>query len=90
MRTYTVPSVHLLDEAARHGLRVMIGVQWPQHVAFLSDRSLTRQIRHDAIAAVRSFGAHPATLMFALGNEIPPAVVRWHGQRRVAYLATGS
>ena len=40
VRTYTVPGEALLDEAARHGLRVMIGVPWTQHVAFLDDRAL--------------------------------------------------
>ena len=28
-------------------------------------------------------GSHPAALMFAVGNEIPPAIVRWHGTARV-------
>ena len=73
----------LLDEAARHGLRVMVGMPWTQHVAFLDDRALVRQIRRDAAAAVRALAAHPASLLFALGNEIPPAVVRWHGQPRI-------
>jgi len=83
VRTYTVPNERLLDEAARHGLRVMAGVPWMQHVAFLDDRHLTRQIRRETAAAVRALASHPAALLFALGNEIPPAVVRWHGQARV-------
>src|SRR5213075_1391954 len=32
---------------------------------------------------VRELGSHPAVLMFALGNEVPPGVVRWHGRSRV-------
>ena len=28
VRTYTPPPVHLLDAAARHNLRVMIGLPW--------------------------------------------------------------
>jgi O-antigen biosynthesis protein len=83
VRTYTVPSEALLDEAARHGLRVMAGVPWTQHVAFLDDRALVRQIRRETAVAVRALASHPAALLFALGNEIPPAVVRWHGQGRV-------
>jgi GT2 family glycosyltransferase len=83
VRTYTVPPFWLLDEAAAHGLRVMAGIPWTQHVAFLDDRRLTRQIRRETAASVRAIAAHPATLLCALGNEIPPAVVRWHGQRRV-------
>jgi hypothetical protein len=83
VRTYTVPTESLLDEAARHGLRVMAGVPWTQHVAFLDDRQLTRTIRRQTAHAVRQLAAHPAALLFALGNEIPPAIVRWHGARRV-------
>jgi GT2 family glycosyltransferase/DNA-binding beta-propeller fold protein YncE len=83
VRTYTVPSEGLLDEAARHGLKVMAGIPWTQHIAFLDNPPLLRQIRRDAAASVRALGSHPAALMFAVGNEIPPAIVRWHGQRRI-------
>src|SRR5262249_41215478 len=47
VRVYTPPKPDLLDEAARHGLRVMIGLPWSQHVAFLDDRALTRTIRRE-------------------------------------------
>jgi O-antigen biosynthesis protein len=83
VRVYTVPDISLLDAAARHGLKVMIGVPWTQHVAFLGDRSLVRGIREQAAATVRALASHPATLLFAVGNEIPPAIVRWHGAPRV-------
>ena len=83
VRTYTPPRPDLLDEAARRGLRVMIGLPWSQHVAFLDDRTLKRAIRRETTAKVRELGTHPAVLMFALGNEIPPGVVRWHGRVRV-------
>jgi GT2 family glycosyltransferase/sugar lactone lactonase YvrE len=83
VRTYTTPSPATLDEAGRHGLRVMVGLPWPQHIAFLGDVQLARRIRRDAVAAVRRLMSHPAVLMFAVGNEIPPAVVRWHGHRLI-------
>ena len=83
VRTYTVPPPRVLDEAARHGLRMMIGLPWPQHVAFLDDPDLCRRVRGDVIARVRELSDHPAALVFALGNEIPAPVVRWHGQARV-------
>ena len=83
VRTYTVPPVGLLDAAMRHGLRVMVGLAWPQHVPFLDDAQLARQIRHGAAATVRRLASHPATLLFAVGNEVPPGIVRWHGQRRI-------
>ncbi len=83
VRTYTPPKPDLLDEAARHGLRVVIGLPWSQHVAFLDDRKLKREIRRQIVAQLVELGRHPAVLMFALGNEIPPGVVRWHGRVRV-------
>ena len=83
VRVYTVPDTALLDCAAEHGLRVMVGVPWAQHLAFLDDAAMARQVRHDVVAAVSAVGRHEATLLCALGNEIPASVVRWHGQPRV-------
>ena len=80
VRTYTPPRADLLDEAARCGLRVMVGLPWSQHVAFLDNRALKRSIRRDLVAQVREIGGHPAVAIMALGNEIPPGVVRWHGR----------
>jgi GT2 family glycosyltransferase len=83
VRIYTPPRPDVLDEAARHGLRVMVGLPWSQHVAFLDDRALKRSIRTDVAAHVKALANHPAILTIALGNEIPPSVVRWHGRVRV-------
>jgi len=83
VRTYTAPGTAVLDEAVRAGLRVMVGLPWPQHVAFLDDPKEARKVRDDVRRTVEALRDHPAILTFALGNEIPPAVVRWHGQARV-------
>jgi GT2 family glycosyltransferase len=83
VRVYTVPELSLLDAALRHGLKVMIGVPWTQHVAFLGDGALVQDIREQAAATVAALASHPAALLFAVGNEIPPAVIRWHGPARV-------
>src|SRR4051794_7256349 len=89
VRTYTAPRRDLLDAAAAEGLRVMVGLPWSQHVAFLDDRSLKRTIRRELTANVAELGDHPALLTFALGNEIPPGVVRWHGRMRVERFLRG-
>jgi GT2 family glycosyltransferase len=83
VRLYTPPRPEMLDEAARWGLRLMVGLPWTQHVAFLDDARLVREIRQQIRSQVRALHAHPSILLFALGNEIPPAVVRWHGAARV-------
>ena len=89
VRTYTPPRRDMLDAAAREGLRVMVGLPWSQHVAFLDDSALKRTIRREIAAKVDELGDHPAVLTFALGNEIPPGVVRWHGQLRVERFLRG-
>ena len=83
VRLYTPPRLELLDEASRHGLRVMVGLPWMQHVAFLDDRATNRSIAKEIVSRVRELGKHPAVALFALGNEIPPGVVRWLGRLRV-------
>ena len=83
VRTYTVPDQRFLDLAQQHGLRIMVGVPWADHVAFLDDRRLSRAIRRDVMARVRAVASHPAVVMLALGNEIPAAIVRWLGPERV-------
>jgi O-antigen biosynthesis protein len=83
LRTYTVPPRWVLDAAYRHRLRVMVGLPWEEHVAFLDDReriaSIEARVRH----AIRQVGDHPAILAYTVGNEIPSGVVRWYGRRRI-------
>jgi O-antigen biosynthesis protein len=83
IRTYTVPPPWLLDLAGAAGLQVMVGLPWEQHVAFLDDRRRLRSIEQRVRDGVRGCARHPAVLCFAVGNEIPAPVVRWHGRRAV-------
>jgi len=82
LRCYTVPPRRLLDSAQRHGLRVMVGLPWEQHVAFLDDAGRADDIERRVRAGVRACAGHPAVLCYAIGNEIPASIVRWHGRRR--------
>ena len=50
VRTYTIPPRWLLDLAAEHGLRVMVGLPWEQHVAFLDEPGARRVDRASACA----------------------------------------
>jgi O-antigen biosynthesis protein len=83
LRTYTPPPRWLLDSAQEHGLRVMAGLAWEQHVTFLDDRELIKTIEARIREGIRACAGHPALLCYSIGNEIPPSIVRWHGRRRI-------
>jgi GT2 family glycosyltransferase len=83
VRTYTVPPRWLLDAAGRHGLYVMVGIPWEQHVTFLDSKRRARDIEKKIRAGVRDCAGHPALLCYSIGNEIPASIVRWHGRRRI-------
>jgi glycosyltransferase involved in cell wall biosynthesis len=86
VRTYTVPPVWLLEEADRNDLYVMAGLAWEQHVAFLDERGRVAAIEASIREQAAACAEHPALLCFAVGNEIPTPIVRWHGRRRVERL----
>ncbi len=83
VRTYTVPPRWLLDTAREHNLRVMVGLPWEQHIAFLDDRKLAKEIERRVREGVKACADHSAVLCFTIGNEIPSSIVRWHGRRRI-------
>jgi GT2 family glycosyltransferase len=85
VRLYTIPPRWLLDAARRHGLYVLVGLPWEQHVAFLQDRHRARSIIQRARAGVSACAGHPAVLGYTIGNEIPAGVIRWHGREAVEH-----
>jgi glycosyltransferase involved in cell wall biosynthesis len=66
--------------AAEHGLKVMVGLAWEQHIAFLDEPGRAKAIIAKVVEQVRACEAHPAILAYALGNEIPAPIARWHGK----------
>lgn len=84
LRTYTPPPIWLLDAARRHGLYVLLGLPWEEHVTFLDDHQRAHDIVERVRGQVRTCAGHPAVLGYAIGNEIPAPIVRWHGARRIA------
>ncbi len=78
------PPRHLLDIAEDFSLRVMVGLQCEQFIGFLEDKKKGFNYVEQVIREkVRSIAHHPALLCYALGNEIPAPMVRWHSRRRV-------
>jgi GT2 family glycosyltransferase len=83
VRVFTVPPKWLLDAAQQAGLRLLVGLPWSQHIAFLDSAAAQHQIRESVIAGVRGCECHSAVFAYLIGNEIPPDVVRWHGAESV-------
>jgi GT2 family glycosyltransferase len=79
VRLYTPPPAWLLDAAAHQDLLVLAGVAWEQHVAFLDDHGRARKIVQRVRDEVAAAAGHPALLGWAIGNEIPAPITRWHG-----------
>jgi O-antigen biosynthesis protein len=82
VRVYGPPERWMLDLAQQHGLLVMVGVPWEQHIAFL-DTGVAGAIEETVRGAIRPCAGHPAVLAYAVGNEIPASIVRWHGHKRI-------
>jgi glycosyltransferase involved in cell wall biosynthesis len=83
VRTYTVPPHWLLDLAYEHGLYIMVGLPWEQHITFLDEPGRAEEILTRIGVEVRQSAGHPAILCYAVGNEIPAPIVRWHGAQRI-------
>ena len=83
IRTYYAPPNWFLDLTDESGINVLIDVPWSKHLCFLDDREHQVEAR-DAVRRAASVGrTHPSVAAYSIGNEIPPDVVRWHGERRV-------
>jgi O-antigen biosynthesis protein len=83
VRTYTVPPRWLLDAAQRHHLRVMVGLAAERSVGYLNDSRRVSRLAGAVYEQVRACAGHPAILCYAVANEIPAAIVRWFGRRRI-------
>lgn len=83
VRIYYVPPRWFLDACAEHGIRCLISIPWAEHVEFLNQRKIRREVEKTVVAAVTAHKGHPAVFGFLVGNEIPSHMVRWLGPRRV-------
>ena len=85
LRCYVPPPEWMIEEAARAELRLMVGIPWPFHMAFLDSPRMTREIREkirSGVIAMRKYGATIAA--YSLGNEVRSDIVRWHGPSAVS------
>ncbi|HXZ87863.1 MAG TPA: glycosyltransferase [Candidatus Binataceae bacterium] len=85
VRTYVPPPPWMFDLAAKNGLRLMVGMPWPFHMAFLDSPQMMRDIRNtirDGVRTMRRFA--DVIFAYSLGNEVRSDIVRWHGPRVVS------
>ncbi|HVA39692.1 MAG TPA: glycosyltransferase [Candidatus Binataceae bacterium] len=85
VRCYVPPPGWMIEAAARAGLRLMVGIPWPFHMAFLDSPRMTREIRESiraGVLAMRQYG--DAIAAYSLGNEVRSDIVRWHGPAAVS------
>jgi len=85
VRCYVPPPPWMLDEAIRRNLRLMVGIPWPFHMAFLDSRETAAGIRESirkGVESMRPYG--DAILAYSLGNEIRADIARWYGPRKVS------
>ena len=83
VRLYELPTSVVLREIEALGLRLIVGIPWTEHVDFLSDRSLCREIEARIAAATSKLHDRACITAFLVGNEIEKTLVRWMQPRRV-------
>src|SRR6266508_4413498 len=83
VRVHIGPPRWLLDIAQKNGLRVMVGLNWGEQMAFLDQPGKPEEIENKVRRWVRRCAGHPAVFCYSVGNEITSSIVRWHGKRRV-------
>jgi glycosyltransferase involved in cell wall biosynthesis len=83
VRIYELPTPALLRETAALGLRLIVGIPWMEHVDFLSDHALRRDIKRHIAETTKRLRVHECIAGFLIGNEIEKTLVRWMGPERV-------
>jgi glycosyltransferase involved in cell wall biosynthesis len=83
LRLYHVPPSWFLDLCREFRLRALISIPWAEHVEFLNNRAIRRQVLQTIRDAVLKNRGHEAIFGYFVGNEIPTTMVRWLGARRV-------
>ena len=83
VRLYSPPPDWLADAAAEAGLFLFPDICWGPRRCEIDDPDRLRLLFDWTREHSRRLANHPAILLFSIGNEIPPLIVRWYGLRRV-------
>ncbi len=83
VRLYEPPTAVVLREVEALGLRLIVGIPWSEHVDFLANRALCREIKAQVTAISARLRDYSCITAFLVGNEIEKTLVRWMKPRRV-------
>ncbi len=83
VRLYSPPPDWLADAAADAGLYLLPDICWGPRRCEVDDPDRLRYVFEWTREHTRRLADHPAILMFSIGNEIPPLIVRWYGLQRI-------
>ncbi len=83
VRTYTMPPRWFLDMAVEEHLFVSVSLAAERSVGYLNERRGPSIAEAEVRDRLSRCAGHPAVLCYSLGNEIPAAIVRWLGPRKV-------
>ncbi len=83
VRIYELPTPALLREAGNCGVKLIVGIPWAEHVDFLADSSLQREIEKRIADAATRLGGESCVAALLVGNEIEKTLVRWMGPPEV-------
>lgn len=83
VRIYYVPPRWFLDACAASGIRVLVTIPWAEHIEFLNNGKIRREVVRAVRDGVKKNAGHPAIFGYLVGNEIPTSMVRWLGARKV-------
>ena len=84
VRTYALPPPELLQAAADLGMRVLVGLDYPDwRMHPTPGRAAHRRVRAAGVAAVQQAlgrcAGRPEVLGISVGNEVPADLIRVHG-----------
>lgn len=82
VRLYTPPSDRIADAAADAGLMLIPDICWGSRKCELEYPRL-KDIYDYAREHARRLARHPALLLYSVGNETPPLIVRWYGRKKI-------
>jgi glycosyltransferase involved in cell wall biosynthesis len=83
VRLYTPPPDWLADVAHEFGLYLFPDIVWGPRRCDFDQPERLKYLFEWTREHARRLSGHPAILLYSIGNEIPPLIVRWYTARRI-------